>query len=145
MLEASILKDREVASHLGTAERFVKDSPPMSPKIPNDVHEIVSPSAVMVRSAIHRCQGETPPRSASRRVEKGHSVSAGVSHSRCTTRLLMVPFKTSSSRLADYSLVESRARKNRFGQLPLGARCFLGARFDAWRMTPRLAIPLTTP
>jgi hypothetical protein len=34
----------------------------------NDVHAIVSPSAVMVRSAIHHCQGEKPP---THRVVKG--------------------------------------------------------------------------
>ena len=50
---------------MGTAERFVKDGPRMPPKYLNDVHEIVSPSAVMVRSAIHGCQGEKPPRTAS--------------------------------------------------------------------------------
>jgi hypothetical protein len=61
ILEASIPSPRA-----RLARTFAEHDVPTVAKILNDVHEILSSSAVMVRSAIHGCQGEKPPRVASR-------------------------------------------------------------------------------
>jgi hypothetical protein len=101
--EAGILKAREIRLvRLGELEvrSRVRAGSSKGPtnvvaEIPNDVHEILSPSAVMVRSAIQDCQGQKPACTASkmrtlacvtrvrRSHEEGESAHAGLGHTWC--------------------------------------------------------------